>query len=440
MWANTTVQKTLNLQDVAKLPIPVATPDERLAIASVLGSLDDKIELNRRMNRTLEQMAAAIFKAWFVDFEPVRAKASGAASFPGMPQPVFDALPATFADSELGPIPEGWEVAGLGSLLVNIIDRVTPSQITEAMPYVPIDCIDAKSLTLSTSKPGTEAKSSLIRFRKDDILFGAMRPYFHKVCISPFDGTTRTTVFSLRPTATADLCFCALLLFQNSTIEFATQHSVGSTIPYAKWEESLAKMTCTIPPAAIRLGFDQIIRPMLLLARHNALESETLAETRDVLLPKLLSGEVRLPPTRGGGVIDDGSKSSTAQILAMARVADELESAPTPKWPELQCSGSHQAVMPVLDNGPAIERFEQQAYEHGFVIDFDWTGWQEQAGQYFSDPAHLAKADVHTVQRLVTTCIRKERFCEGTLASLHANGVLGAICRRLGQIAKESSK
>ena len=94
MMVSTDMAPYLSLRDQRLLRITLPTIDEQRAIASVLGSLDDKIELNRRMNRTLEQMAAAIFKAWFVDFEPVRAKASGAASFPGMPQAVFDALTA----------------------------------------------------------------------------------------------------------------------------------------------------------------------------------------------------------------------------------------------------------------------------------------------------------------------------------------------------------
>ena len=91
---------------------------EQRAIAGVLGALDDKIEQNRRTAGALERLARAIFRAWFVDFEPVKAKAAGAIAFPSMPQPVFDALPARFVDSEVGPVPEGWEVATLGDIAV----------------------------------------------------------------------------------------------------------------------------------------------------------------------------------------------------------------------------------------------------------------------------------------------------------------------------------
>jgi hypothetical protein len=83
----------------------------------VSSALDDKIEQNRRTARALERLARAIFRAWFVDFEPVKAKAAGATAFPSMPQPVFDALPARFVDSEIGPVPEGWEVKAIGDVV-----------------------------------------------------------------------------------------------------------------------------------------------------------------------------------------------------------------------------------------------------------------------------------------------------------------------------------
>ena len=90
--------------------LEVPPPDEQRAIAHILGTLDDKIELNRRMNETLEAMARALFKSWFVDFDPVRAKAEG--RDPGLPKPIADLFPDSFEDSELGEIPKGWEVEG----------------------------------------------------------------------------------------------------------------------------------------------------------------------------------------------------------------------------------------------------------------------------------------------------------------------------------------
>jgi type I restriction enzyme S subunit len=114
----------LNTSILSACPFVVPTLLEQRAIAHILGTLDDKIELNRRMNETLEAMARALFKSWFVDFDPVRAKAEG--RDPGLPQPLADLFPARLVDSELGEIPEGWEV---GSLLevADLLSGGTPN-------------------------------------------------------------------------------------------------------------------------------------------------------------------------------------------------------------------------------------------------------------------------------------------------------------------------
>jgi type I restriction enzyme S subunit len=113
---------------------PIHTQRE---IASTLGALDDKIEQNRRTGRALEGLARATFKAWFVDFEPVKAKAAGQTSFPGMPAAAFAALPDRLTDSPLGPIPQGWEVGKLGDLLSERGERIAPSDETQLLPYCP---------------------------------------------------------------------------------------------------------------------------------------------------------------------------------------------------------------------------------------------------------------------------------------------------------------
>ena len=263
---------------------------EQRAIAHILGTLDDKIELNRRMNETLEAMARAFFKSWFVDFDPVRAKAEG--RHPGLPKPLADLYPDSLEDSQLGEIPKGWAVGKLGDLLAQRVERCVASSETAARPYVPIDCISSKSLFLTESKPGEEAQSSLAKFYKGDLLFGAMRPYFHKVCIAPFDGTTRTTAFVLFPRAKEDFAFATLLLHHPDTIDYAMRHSTGSTIPYAVWSSSLEEMPVIVPPSEVRRAFDGVVRPILDRIPEPHFQNKTLAALRDALLPKLISGEL----------------------------------------------------------------------------------------------------------------------------------------------------
>ena len=114
----------LNEGIIRSFPLQIPPLPEQRAIAHILGTLDDKIELNRRMNETLEAMARALFKSWFVDFDPVRAKAEG--RDPGLPKPLADLFPDSFEDSELGEIPKGWEVKTIGDL-ADVVGGTTPS-------------------------------------------------------------------------------------------------------------------------------------------------------------------------------------------------------------------------------------------------------------------------------------------------------------------------
>ncbi|MGE4159662.1 MAG: restriction endonuclease subunit S [Planctomycetota bacterium] len=281
---------SLRCADVPNFELRIPPLPEQRAIAHILGTLDDKIELNRKMNETLEAMARALFKSWFVDFDPVRAKAEGRDT--GLPKEIADLFPDSFVDSELGEIPRGWGVGKLGDILTQRVERCVVSSETAVRPYVPIDCISSKSLCLTESKSGEEAQSSLAKFYKGDLLFGAMRPYFHKVCIAPFDGTTRTTAFVLFPKAKEDFAFATLLLHHPDTIDYATRHSTGSTIPYAVWNSSMEEMPLIIPSSEIRCAYDRSVRPLLDRIPEPYFQNRALASMRDMLLPRLISGEL----------------------------------------------------------------------------------------------------------------------------------------------------
>ena len=144
-------------------------------------------------------------------------------------------------DSPLGKIPEGWEIVPFKTLINCVRDSTNAGDHLSDRLYVPIDCIPRHSLTLLEAKHWKEAKSSLILFEEGDILFGAMRPYFHKVVVAPFKGVTRTTCFVLRPKTQLFLAYATMTAFQDETIGFASAHSRGATIPYAVWDSSLAE-------------------------------------------------------------------------------------------------------------------------------------------------------------------------------------------------------
>lgn len=266
----------VDAETIAKAIINFPSFSTQRKISSILSAYDDLIENNNRRIKILEEMAQAIYKEWFVNYR-----------FPGHEK-------VKMVKSKLGMIPEGWEVGRLGEIVSSINDATTAGEHLCHLPYVPIDCIPRKQLGLTEFKRGNEAQSSLVLFKKNDILFGAMRSYFHKVIIAPFDGVTRKTCFVLRPVQTTDFAFAVLTLFQDSTVGFASQHSRGSTIPYAVWDRVFENMPIIKPHQKVRTIFNELVEPLLIKISTTLLSNLNLRKTRDLLLPKLISGEVEV--------------------------------------------------------------------------------------------------------------------------------------------------
>jgi type I restriction enzyme S subunit len=268
---------------------------EQKAIAAVLGALDDKIELNRRMNATLEAMARALFQSWFVDFDPVRAKLDGRP--PAAIDPATAALfPEHFQESTLGEIPDGWRLGTLGELVQLRTDRVDATPAKDSTRYIALEDMPSKSIDLSNFQLGSAVNSSITVFRKGDVLFGSMRPYFHKVGLTFFDGITRTTTFVLRPRKGCFRHFALLHFFSDDVVAHSTTASVGTTIPYVRWD-SMESYRIPIPPDALLEVFEKTVSPLVQRIAAQGEESRTLATLRDTLLPKLLSGELSVADT-----------------------------------------------------------------------------------------------------------------------------------------------
>jgi type I restriction enzyme S subunit len=277
--------------ELRKVSLTLPPLAEQKAIAAVLGALDDKIELNRRMNATLEAMARALFQSWFVDFDPVRAKLDGRP--PAALDPATAALfPATFQDSPFGEIPHGWRVGTLGELVQLRTDRVDATPAKDSTRYIALEDMPSKSIDLSNFQLGSAVNSSITAFRKGDILFGSMRPYFHKVGLAFFDGITRTTTFVLRPRKDCFRHFALLYFFSDDVVAHSTTASVGTTIPYVRWD-SLESYRIPTPPDSLLAAFEKSVSPLVQRIATQGEESRTLATLRDTLLPKLLSGELK---------------------------------------------------------------------------------------------------------------------------------------------------
>ena len=268
---------------------------EQRAIAHILGTLDDKIELNRRMNETLEEMARALFKSWFVDFDPVRAKMEGRDT--GLPPDVAALFPDRLVDSELGTIPEGWEVVPLPEMI-----EVNPPRSLrkgEVAPY-----LDMANMPTRGHVPDTVIErpfGSGMRFTKGDTLVARITPCLENGKTAYVDfldhdrigwGSTEYIVMRPMPPLPNEFAYC--LARSAGFRDFAIQNMTGTSGRQRVPAQALSQFLLPSPPEPIAARFGKVVQPLFTRASEAIRESRTLADLRDTLLPKLVSGEVRV--------------------------------------------------------------------------------------------------------------------------------------------------
>ncbi len=294
---STTAYPSIRPSDIELLDIELPPLSEQRAIAHILGSLDDKIELNRKMNETLEAMVRAIFKSWFVDFDPVLAKAEG--RDPGLPKEIADLFPDSFDDSELGPIPKGWEIKPLHDLF-DLIGGGTPkTSVSEywggTIPWFSV--VDAPSVidvfVIDTEKHITELgieKSSTKILPLGTTIISA-RGTVGKCAVVGVPMAMNQSCYGIRgKKGIADGFVYYTIREQVADLQRSGHGSVFNTITRETFKSIL------VPFASPQLtqAFDKRISPFFAKIRSNLFESKILSSLRDTLLPKLISGDLRV--------------------------------------------------------------------------------------------------------------------------------------------------
>lgn len=307
--ANTTVQTTINLKDLRAMPVPMPPKDKRKQLVRMLGALDDRINLLRETNATLEAIAQALFKSWFVDFDPVRAKAEGRQP-EGMNPPTAALFPDTFEDSELGPIPKGWSVASLDAYLDVLETGKRPkggvSEFKEGMPSIGAESIvgvgkfDFSKLKYVPFEFFEKMKAGLVEgydvllykdggkpgdFRPRVSLFGEAFP-FSKFVINEH-------VFRLRSKALGQ----PFLYFQISHERILWElrnRGAKAAIPGIN-QGDVRSLKCLVPSSGVLDCFNCQVSNFLKAILLGSSKAQTLMSIRDALLPRLISGQLRLP-------------------------------------------------------------------------------------------------------------------------------------------------
>ena len=270
-YTDSSIRGSLDWSKFCNIQIPIPDIDIQKKIVDIYQFFNDRIELKGKINNNLEQLLSNIYYHWFISYEKFNF--------------------TKFIDTELGEIPKGWRIGVLKDILLLRKNSIS-SEKTNGLPYLPIDIIPMNSLGIMEIKSDEEANSSLITFDKNDILIGAMRIYFHRVIISPFSGVTRSTCFVLKPIEENYLSYCLLLCNLDKTIQYAQNTSKGTTMPYAVWENGLGDMEIIIPPNNILNDFHKLVFPIIEKIRDSYKELNRLYNLRDVLIPKLMSGEI----------------------------------------------------------------------------------------------------------------------------------------------------
>jgi type I restriction enzyme S subunit len=282
-----------NLGIFKATPVSLPPLSVQKKISAVMTALDDRIALLRETNATLEAIAQALFKSWFVDFDPVHAKQQGIA-----PERLDEATAALFSDSfeesALGLVPRGWRIGTLGDIVETVRKQLKPSDLHSELHYVGLEHIPRKSLSLENWDNAEGLESAKAAFGKGDILFGKLRPYFHKVVIAPFDGVCSTDILVCRPKNPAYYGITAMHLFSTPLIDYADRLSNGAKMPRVNWKD-LADYPICVPPEALAANYSEVIKSLISRMMANVHQSQTLATLRDTLLPRLISGQLRLP-------------------------------------------------------------------------------------------------------------------------------------------------
>lgn len=239
----------------------------------MLGDIDDLVGNNRSRIKLLEQMAQRIYREWFINFRYLGRKEDSCVS------------------SKLDEIPDGWHWMQLGQLCDQITSSVMPEEVSEDTPAVGLEHIPRKSFTLREWGSAQELTSRKFNFQNGDVLFGKIRPYFHKVAIAPLNGICSTDVIVLRAKRPALSSLIGMTAFSDEFVSHAVQTSNGTKMPRTDWKV-LREWPVPVPPEPLLNRFEDEVSSMIADCEALAASARAASEIRSMLLPRLVRGRI----------------------------------------------------------------------------------------------------------------------------------------------------
>lgn len=246
-------QKAITIEQIKKIELEFPKIEIQNKIVKILDNINDKIKVNNEINNNLQELAKNAYYEKFKD------------------------------KSNNGKLKDILE-----------LHRKSIKDKDESLKYFPVDVLPMNYLITKEGKPNEEAQSSLVEFKKYDILIGAMRVYFHRVCLAAEDGITRTTTFVLRPKNEDYLYYSLITLDKDEFIKYANDGSKGSTMPYAVWDNNCNEYEIYVPTPNEAKEFNDFVKPLFEIQIINEKNNRNLEKLRDSLLPRLMNGEIDL--------------------------------------------------------------------------------------------------------------------------------------------------
>jgi type I restriction enzyme S subunit len=271
-------QQSLNRNYVYGVSVRKCDLPVQRRIAGILSAYDELIENTQRRIKILEEMAQSLYREWFVHFR-----------FPGHDK-------VKMVPSLLGPIPQGWEVKKLGEIAEDMRRNVPKGELDDARPYVGLEHIPRRSLALDAWEMATNLGSNKLEFKKGEVLFGKIRPYFHKVSVAPFDGVCSADTIVIRARRPEQYAFVVACVSSDAFVAQASATANGAKMPRANWDV-LQEYKVMIAAGQVAEQFSTLFTDIITQQQALIFQIQNLRLTRDLLLPRLLSGSLPLVET-----------------------------------------------------------------------------------------------------------------------------------------------
>ncbi len=287
-----TLRASLNENIFSYLDLILPDFKEQFKIGELLYLINSKIELNNRINAELENLAKTIYDYWFVQFDFPFDFAQGKPDRNGKPYKSSGGEMVYNKECDRA-IPAGWKIGKLGDIGENIRNGIKESDINPEMSYIGLEHIPRKKIALDSWSKATDLASNKFLFVSGNILFGKLRPYFHKVGVAFISGVCSTDILILDSKQKTDFGYFLMIVSSDDFIHYVTLATEGTRMPRTNWEH-MQNYLIPIPENIIAERFNDVLTPLISQMKNNVLQNQQLTQLRDWLLPMLMNGQISI--------------------------------------------------------------------------------------------------------------------------------------------------